>query len=258
MIVPAFASLDPKPIPIFKEYRMKTRSVLTALILTAGLAFGASTFAQPTEHPSKTTTPAAQPGAGKGMKHEDKKDDKKMESKGVKVGDVAPSFSLTDTDGKTVSLDSFKGKVVVVEWFNAVCPFIVKHHEVNHTFNDLYEQFHSKNVEFVAICSSAKGNEGFGKELNAAKKTEYKMQYPILLDESGVTGHAYGATNTPHCFVIGTDGKIAYAGAIDNNTDPKKAGDKNYVKMALDNILAGKAADPAQTKPYGCGVKYGK
>ena len=233
---------------------MKTRSVLTALILTAGLALGASTFAQPTTAAptGKGAAPAAQPGADKG-----KKDEKKVETKAPKVGDVAPSFSLMDSDGKTVALESFKGKVVVIEWFNAECPFIVKHHVVNTTFNHLYEQFHSKNVEFVAICSSAKGKEGFGKELNAAKKTEYKMQYPILLDESGATGHAYGATNTPHCFVIGTDGKIAYAGAIDNNTDMKKAGDKNYVEMALNNILAGKAADPAQTKPYGCGVKYG-
>ncbi len=232
---------------------MKTRTALTALILTAGLAFGASTFAQPstTAPAGKTGTTAAQPGSDKG-----KKEEKKMETKGVKVGDVAPSFSLMDTDGKTVTLESFKGKVVVLEWFNAECPFIVKHHSVNHTFNDLYDQFHSKNVEFLAITSSAKGNEGFGKELNTAKKAEYKMQYPILLDESGATGHAYGATNTPHCFVIGTDGKIAYAGAIDNNTDMKKPGDKNYVKMALDNVLAGKAADPSYVKPYGCPVKY--
>ncbi len=232
---------------------MKSSSILTALVLAAGIGFGASSFAQPS---GKSATPAAQPG-DKGMKHDDKKmEDKKMESKGVKVGDMAPSFSLTDTDGKTVTLESLKGKVVVLEWFNAECPFIVKHHSVNHTFNDLYDQYNTKNVAFLAITSSGKGKEGNGKEVNTTKKAEYKMQYPILMDESGATGHAYGATNTPHCFIIGTDGKIAYSGAIDNDTSVKKAGDKNYVKMALDNILAGKAAEPAQTKPYGCGVKY--
>lgn len=236
---------------------MKTGSILTALVLAAGLCFGASTFAQPS---GKPTAPTSQP-AGDGHKHDEKghdhsKDEKKA-SKGVKVGDVAPAFSLTDTDGKTVTLESFKGKVVVIEWFNPECPFIVKHHSVNKTFNDLYDQFNSKNVVFLAINSSAKGKEGSGQKVNADKKTEFKMMYPILLDESGATGHAYGATNTPQCFVIGTDGKIAYMGAIDNNTDIKKAGDKNYVKMALDNVLAGKAAEPATTKPYGCGVKYG-
>ena len=234
---------------------MKTGSILTALVLAAGLCFGASTFAQPT---GKTTAPAAsQPGSDHPKKHEGTKDEKKA-SKGVKVGDVAPAFSLTDTDGKTVKLEDFKGKIVVLEWFNPECPFIVKHHSVNKTFNDLYDQFNSKNVVFLAINSSAAGKEGSGKELNATKTTEYKMMYPILLDESGEVGHLYGATNTPQCFVIGTDGKLAYAGAIDNNTDVKKAGDKNYVKMALDNVLASKAADPATTKPYGCGVKYGK
>ena len=233
---------------------MKTGPILTALVLAAGLCFGASTFAQPT---GKTTAPAAsQPGSDHPKKHEGTKDEKKA-SKGVKVGDVAPAFSLTDTDGKTVKLEDFKGKIVVLEWFNPECPFIVKHHSVNKTFNDLYDQFNSKNVVFLAINSSAAGKEGSGKELNATKKTEYKMMYPILLDESGEVGHLYGATNTPQCFVIGTDGKLAYAGAIDNNTDVKKAGDKNYVKMALDNVLASKAADPATTKPYGCGVKYG-
>ena len=233
---------------------MKTGPILTALVLAAGLCFGASTFAQPT---GKTTAPAAsQPGSDHPKKHEGTKDEKKA-SKGVKVGDVAPAFSLTDTDGKTVKLEDFKGKIVVLEWFNPECPFIVKHHSVNKTFNDLYDQFNSKNVVFLAINSSAAGKEGAGKELNATKKTEYKMMYPILLDESGEVGHLYGATNTPQCFVIGTDGKLAYAGAIDNNTDVKKAGDKNYVKMALDNVLASKAADPATTKPYGCGVKYG-
>ena len=239
---------------------MKTGSILTALVLAAGLCFGASTFAQPG---GKTTAPATQP-SGDGNKHDEKghdhsKDEKKAASKGVKAGDVAPAISLMDTDGKTVTLESFKGKIVVLEWFNAECPFSgVKHHSVNMTFNDLNEQYSSKNVVFLAICSSAKDMQGYGKDFNAKKKTELKVPYPILLDESGAVGHAYGATNTPHCFVIGTDGKVAYAGAIDNNTDMKKAGDKNYVKMALDNVIAGKAADPAQTKAYGCGVKYAK
>jgi len=220
---------------------VKTSKFLTALIVAGGIALGANSFAQPSDAPA-----AKQPGKHDGMK----------EMKGVKVGDTAPAFSLTDTDGKTVSLDAYKGKVVVLEWFNPECPFIVKHHVTFHTFNDLYEQYSTKGVVFLAINSSAAGKEGAGKDVNAKKKTEFKMQYPVLLDESGATGHAYGATNTPHCFVIGTDGKIAYAGAIDNNPDVKKAGDKNYVKMALDNVLAGKPASPSYEKPYGCPVKY--
>jgi peroxiredoxin len=247
---------------------MKMR-LLSTLLVAGGLALGANLASKAVAEPPAGTTPAPSTdhkhqGEGKDHKHEGKKDKKEEKSekgekgKGVAIGDTAPAFTLTDTDGKSVSLSDFKGKVVVLEWFNPECPFIVKHHQVNHTFNELNEQYSSKGVVFLAINSSAAGKEGSGKDNNAAKKKEYGMQYPVLLDENGAVGHAYGATNTPHCFVIGADGKIAYMGAIDNNTDPRKAGDKNYVRMALDNVLAGKPADPAQTKPYGCGVKYAK
>jgi peroxiredoxin len=241
---------------------MKTRSILTALILAAGLGVSAS-FAQPTATPAtgKGTQPATQPATGEGKKHDDKKDakkdEKKAEVKAAKVGDVAPAFSLMDTDGKTVKLEDYKGKVVVLEWFNAECPFSgIKHHKEHQTFNTLHEEYNTKGVVFLAICSSASGQQGYGKDFNAKAKTDLKVPYPILLDETGATGHAYGATNTPHCFVIGTDGKLAYAGAIDNERAQDKVGDKNYVKMALDNVLAGKAADPATTRPYGCPVKF--
>ena len=235
---------------------MKCSTFLTVLIAAGAVGLGTASFAQPSGKTTTTDKPAAtQPKDHKGDKAD--KGTKTDSTMGVKVGDMAPAFSLTDTDGKTVSLEQFKGKVVVLEWFNPECPFIVMHHKDAQTFNELYQQYNTKGVVFLAINSSAAGKEGAGKDLNAKKKTEYKMQYPILLDESGATGHAYGATNTPHCFVIGTDGKIAYAGAIDNYQQDKKH-DKNYGKMALDNVLAGKAADPASTKPYGCGVKYGK
>jgi peroxiredoxin len=242
---------------------MKSSTILTALILAAGVGLSAGAFAQPgTTPPAKPATAQPTDNHDKGAKHEKKaerKEEKKNASQGAKPGDTAPGFSLTDTDGKTVTLESFKGKVVVLEWFNADCPFSgIKHHTVNHTFNELHEQYNTKGVTFLAIVSSGKGEQGAGKEFNAAKKTELKVPYPILLDETGATGHAYGATNTPHCFVIGADGKIAYAGAIDNNRDAKKAGDKNYVKLALDAVLAGNAPETASTRAYGCAVHYSK
>ncbi|HMN42556.1 MAG TPA: redoxin domain-containing protein [Phycisphaerales bacterium] len=236
---------------------MKTRFV-TALMLAGGLALSVSvasrTFAEP---------PATEPGhkhdGDAGHKHE-KKAEKKAEKKGVKIGDEAPAFALTDTDGKTVKLEDYKGKAVVLFWFNPECPGVSMHFtKETMTFNKLYEEYHTKGVQILAINSGAAGKQGSGKEFNAKMKTDWKMEYPILLDESGATGHAYGATNTPHVFVIGTDGKIAYKGAIDNGDFRSgTVGDKNYAKMALDKVLASKAADPAETVPYGCAVKYGK
>ena len=227
---------------------MKSWKSIAAVVLAGGMVLGATmiaapAFAQPKDALSK---------AGK-------KDDSMKTA--ATVGQPAPAFTLTDTDGKTVNLSDYAGKVVVLEWFNPKCPFIVKHHdskEGNMTFNKLYDEYNAKGVVFLAINSSAKGKEGYGKALNAEMKSTYKMSYPILLDEDGKVGHAYGATNTPQCFVIGKEGKIDYAGAIDNNPKLGAAGDKNYVKMALDEILAGKPVTTSKTEPYGCSVKYAK
>jgi alkyl hydroperoxide reductase subunit AhpC len=81
------------------------------------------------------------------------------------------------------------------------------------------------------------------------------MEYPIVLDESGEIGKAYGAKNTPATFIVGADGVLAYAGAIDD--DPSgKVGKTNYVAKALDELAAGKKVTTATTTPYGCSVKY--
>jgi peroxiredoxin len=229
---------------------MKSMKFIAALIVAGGVALGGALTSTQTFAAEPDPSKDAQPGK------KDKKDEGK--SAGATVGSQAPAWTLTDTDGKTHSLSDFKGKIVVIEWFNPECPFIVKHHKVNMTFNNLFSEYNSKNVVFLAINSSAKGKQGNGKELNVEMKKEYKMEYPILIDEDGKVGTAYGAKTTPHVFIIGTDGKVAYNGAIDNNTDVKKAGDKNYAKMALDEMLAGKSVTTSETRPYGCSVKYAK
>lgn len=177
----------------------------------------------------------------------------------AKLGETAPDFTLKDTDGKEVKLSEIgKDKIVVLEWFNFGCPFVKKHHEKFDTMTKLANDYKDKGVVWIAICSSGEGKEGAGKEANAKIKKEWKMEYPILLDESGATGKAYGAKTTPHMYVIGKDGKLAYRGAIDNDRSPGKQGDKNYVKNALEELLAGKKVTEAETTAYGCGVKYAK
>jgi len=232
---------------------MKNTTLWTTL-LAAGLAVG-STLA---------LTANAQPPAEKGKyaEKQDKKTDKKAEksesNRKAKVGEIAPTFSLTDTDGNNVDLAIIgKDKVVVLEWFNPGCPFVVKHHQKNTTFASLNNDFASKGVVFLAINSGAKDKQGAGIEANKTAKKDWKIPYPVLLDESGTVGRAYGAKTTPHVFIIGKDGKLVYNGAIDNNSDASKLGDKNYARLALDEILAGKPVTTSETKPYGCSVKYG-
>lgn len=176
----------------------------------------------------------------------------------AKLGETAPDFALKDLDGKDVKLADFKGKVVVLEWFNPGCPFVVKHHSTFDTMRKTAKDFKDKGVVWLAINSGAEGKQGASKEENTKARTDWKIEYPIVLDPTGVTGKAYGAKTTPHMFIIDKEGKLVYAGAIDNDSSPKKQGSKNYVKNALDEVLAGKKVTDASNDSYGCGVKYGK
>jgi peroxiredoxin len=165
--------------------------------------------------------------------------------KGVEIGQTAPAFSLPDCYGNDISLESQRGKVVVLEWINQKCPVSEGHHK-KHTMQDLIKKYAGKGVVWLAIDSSSFCDA----EANRVYAAEMGLAYPILQDPDGKVGKAYGAQTTPHMFVIDKEGKLAYNGAID---DQKST---NYVDAALQAVLAGKTVEKSKTKPYGCGVKY--
>ena len=175
------------------------------------------------------------------------------------VGAKAPDFTLTDTDGKKHTLSEYTkaGKIVVLEWFNPDCPFIKKHHTKATTMIDLAAEQQKKDVVWLAINSGAAGKQGAGLERNKQAKTEYKMNFPILMDESGSIGRMYGAKTTPHMFVIAKDGTLLYKGAIDSDKSPETVGSTLYVRTAVDQYAAGQKIEPSETQSYGCSVKYG-
>lgn len=168
----------------------------------------------------------------------------------AKVGAPAPAFEATTADGKKVKLSDFKNKVVVLEWFNPECPVVVMHYK-NDTMNKTIAKFEGKPVVWLRVNTT----NGATAEDNTKAAGEWHIKTPILLDSEGTIGHAYGAKTTPHCFVIDTTGTLAYAGAIDNGSG-RKVGDVNYVEKAVFQTLAGETVTDAETKPYGCGVKY--
>jgi peroxiredoxin len=178
------------------------------------------------------------------------------------VGAPAPDFTLSDLDGHPVTLSSFKGKTVVLEWFNPGCPFVRKAHTVG-SLKDTPARVLASGVVWLAVNSAAPGNQGSGADMNRKVAAEYGMTYPILLDDTGRVGHAYGATNTPHMYVINAAGTLVYRGAIDNSPDAEgqsPTGGKlvNYVDDALGALKANKPVQVPDTKAYGCGVKYGR
>ena len=176
------------------------------------------------------------------------------------VGSNAPEFSLPDAKGQTRSLSEYKGKYVVLEWFNPECPFVKKHYGGGN-MQKLQEDYTSKGVVWLTIDSNAPGTEGNltpeqAQKVANAWKTK---QTALLLDPEGKAGRAYGSKNTPNMVIINPEGKIVYEGAIDSKATPNPADilvSTNYVKAALDESLAGKPISKPTTRPYGCSVKY--
>lgn len=171
------------------------------------------------------------------------------------VGKTAPMFSLKDPDGKTVSLSSFANKVVVLEWFDDKCPFDKKHYNSGN-MQSIQKDYAKKGVVWLIINSAGPGKPGFhtGAEYKDIMKS-WKFESPYFLqDPDGAVGHLYGAKTTPDMYIIGKNGKVLYSGAIDDQPDAdiesiKIA--KNYVRMALDEVLAGKPVTTSTTKSYG-------
>jgi peroxiredoxin len=177
------------------------------------------------------------------------------------VGEPAPAFTNVMThDGKKVSLADYRGKHVVLEWFNKDCPFVRKHYGAGN-MQALQKQFTKKGVQWLAVISSAEGKQGFMKAADVQPHLTKVKAAPssVLLDADGTVGRMYGAKTTPHMFIIGPDGTLLYNGAIDDRatadpTDIPEA--KNFVKDGLDDALAGRKLVTSKTRPYGCSVKY--
>lgn len=178
----------------------------------------------------------------------------------AQVGQPAPDFTLHDLEGKPHKLSDYRGKTVVLEWFNPGCPFVKFAHGEG-PLKDMAATYTAKDVVWLAINSGGPGKQGHGKEANAAAKTEWNMNHPILLDESGEVGHLYGAAKTPHVYVVDGEGKLAYRGALDNAPIGEVDGGgehTNYLALALDAVAGGKPVERADVPPYGCTVKYSK
>ena len=173
----------------------------------------------------------------------------------VSVGDAASDFTLEDTTGSDVSLSDFSGKVVVLEWLNPDCPFVQRHYKAG-TMKQLAAEYGEKGVVWLTINST----HYMDAAANAKFKADQELPYPILVDQSGEVGHLYGAATTPHMYIIDGDGRLVYIGAIDDDPRGSKgtAQRTNYVDAALGEVLAGKPVTTAETKPYGCSVKYKK
>ena len=178
----------------------------------------------------------------------------------ARVGERAPEFTATDTNGQVHKLSDYAGKFVVLEWHNRGCPYTAKHYDSGN-MERLQHEWTSRGVIWLTVISSAPGKQGY---VTASEENEYvkKMNAAptaVLLDPTGVVGHLYDAKTTPQIFIINPQGVLIYDGAIDDRatTDVGDVkGARNYASQALEEAMAGKAVSIPTTRPYGCSVKY--
>ena len=181
-----------------------------------------------------------------------------LSSFAVEIGKPAPDFTGTDINGKTVKLSDYKGKIVVIESYNSDCPFC--HNQYKGAAQELQKDLAAKGVVWLLVNSVNAKNSSHRTAAEAQKEwTDLKINATAWIDDTaGTIGHLYDMRTTPHVFVVAADGSLAYNGAMDNRPEP--SGDprtaKNYVRAAVDELLAGKPVAVTQTKPYGCSVHY--
>jgi hypothetical protein len=175
----------------------------------------------------------------------------------VAPGQPAPDFTVTDVAGKSHKLSDYRGKIVILEWLNPACPYVLRH-------------YRSGNMPSTQAAAAAEGaiwlqvNSTAMGDLDPAATADWQKKQNVVAtgyvrDQSGKLGRLFAAETTPHLYVIARDGTLAYQGAIDDQPNAIQANTMdahNYVKAALTALKAGKPVETATTKPYGCGVKY--
>lgn len=176
------------------------------------------------------------------------------------VDQPAPTFTASTADGKSISLDSLKGRTVVLEWTNHDCPFVRKHYDSGN-MQALQKEAAAKDVVWLQVISSAPGKQGHVDGATASRLNTARGATPahIVLDPEGALGKRYDAKTTPHMYIIDAKGTLVYKGGIDSLATADKADiaqAEPYVANALSALAAGRKIAANNTKPYGCSVKY--
>lgn len=178
----------------------------------------------------------------------------------LNIGEEVPFFRSTDLNGNTFRLSDHIGKIIVLEWTNPVDePFVLKFYQ-NGDMQDFQLNAINEGVVWVTINSTGERHRSYlSKEESQQWVSENGVNSIWLMDESGTIGRLFGATRTPHFFIIDREGKLAYQGAIDSIRDTKPSSipvAENYVNNAIRNLLDGVPVALPQTISYGQSVKY--
>jgi peroxiredoxin len=175
----------------------------------------------------------------------------------VDVGAQAPQFTAKGADGKQHSLRDYAGKLVVLEWTNPVCPFTAVKYKSG-AMQALQRYAAARQIVWLSIDTAAPDKAGF--LTPSAARTRVAQTHAtvtaFLFDVDGTIARSYGAKTTPSFFVVNRDGKLAYEGAMNDQVFADDVTGSEYVKTALDDLIAGRRVQKAQTQPQGCAIEY--
>jgi peroxiredoxin len=175
----------------------------------------------------------------------------------VDVGAQAPQFTAMGADGKLHSLRDYAGKLVVLEWTSPVCPFTALKYKSG-AMQALQRYAASRQVVWISIDTAAPDKAGYLTPAAARARIAQTRAAitAFLFDRDGNIARSYGAKTTPSFFVVNSDGKLAYQGAMDDQVFADEGAGREYVKSALDELLAGQHVQKTETQPQGCAIEY--
>lgn len=172
-----------------------------------------------------------------------------LQKKTVKLGEEVSDFRLPNTDNKPVRLSDYRGKIVMIHFWSATCPYVVRY---DPRIRQITSDYADQGVVVLGIASNQ--NETLDQIRKAAE--EHSVNFPILIDQGSVIADQFGAITTPHVFIIDREGKLAYEGSVDDQGWTElKPPSKNYARDALEALLSGTPVPNPQTKTFGCTVK---
>lgn len=178
----------------------------------------------------------------------------------AEVGEIAPDFELRDVNGRAHRLSQYRGKIVVLEWFDPQCPFVTYAYD-DGPLTEMRTRYAAAGIAWLGVYSTNAAHAAMAPSLLREFAERRKLAAPILIDADGSVGKLYAARTTPHMFVINNRGLLVYSGALDNaprGIVERAAGKTNYVDSAIEDLRSGHAVTISSTRPYGSAILYSK
>jgi hypothetical protein len=175
----------------------------------------------------------------------------------VNIGAPAPMFSARGADGQQHRLSDYAGKLVVLEWTSPVCPFTAMKYKSG-LMQALQKYAASQRVVWLSIDTAAPGRAGYLSAAAARARIAETQAHvtAFLFDPDGRIGRSFGARTTPSFFLIDRDGKLAYEGAMNEDIYDNRPEGADYIRPALDDLIAGRPVKLPETQPQGCAIEY--